>query len=470
MYRAQARAAAEMLRRPKWVPNPGPQSDFLACDAFEALYGGSAGGGKTWALVHDALRFIDRPTYNALLLRNTFPELEKTLLEESRRVYPKLGATYRDDKKVWRFPSGAKVYLGYLDAENDVYQYQGAEFQFVGFDELTTFSLRVYTYLISRLRSAHGVPSRIRATTNPGGKGHGWVLARWAPWVDKCAPRKASPGEVLHVRTGPDGERYDDDAPLTRTFIPAKLSDNPKLTEADPDYITRLELLDPVTLAQLRDGRWDIQPAAGLYFRRDWFTFVDAVPDKAVRVRYWDKAATEPSSTNPDPDWTAGVKLAKAGGVYYIENVARMRGNPGAVEAYIRATAELDGKPVAIRTSQDPGSAGKSEAAAYVRLLDGYDIRTERETGDKVTRVAPVSAQASPQSTGGAKGRFCIVRGAWNDTFLAELEAFPDGDHDDQADALSGAFRGLVGVYDGPPRLAPPPTVKTYDSTPLGFG
>src|SRR5262249_45357109 len=154
------------------------------------------------------------------LFRNSFPELEKTLIRESKRTYPKLGATYSETKKLWTFPSGALIYFGYLERDADVDQYQGAEFQLVGFDELTHFTRYQFTYLISRLRGPHGIKPRIRATTNPGSRGHAWVKARWAPWVDRSAEYKAvraEPGEILHFRYGPKGEEYHPDAKLSRT-------------------------------------------------------------------------------------------------------------------------------------------------------------------------------------------------------------------------------------------------------------
>src|SRR5262249_26977664 len=218
--------------------------------------------------------------------------------------------------------------------------------------------------------------------------------------------------------------------------------------ENDPLYAERLDALDPVTRAQLKEGRWDVQPAAGLYFQRGWFSEIaaEAVPPDVRWVRFWDKAATEPHPGNEDPDWTVGLKVGRSDttGLFYVADLVRMRGGPGAVEATIKTTAVCDGKDLPVRMALDPGSAGKAEAAAYIRLLEGWDILTKPESGSKELRAAPVSAQANPKSTGGSGGRVCVVRGAWNEVFFQELEAFPKGDHDDIVDALSGAFDWLV--------------------------
>lgn len=406
---------------------------------------------NSWALVHDVLRDVDKEQFTGLLLRNSYPELEKTLIRESLKIYPKLGAKYNEAKKLWVFPSGAHVYFGYLERDADVEQYQGAEFQYVGFDELTHYTRYQYTYLISRLRSPAGIKARMRATTNPGSRGHAWVKARWSPWVDRSTEYtgvRADPGQILRFRVGQNGEEYSDAAKLTRQFIPARLEDNPKLLENDPEYAERLDMLDPVTREQLRYGRWDVLPAAGQYFQRIWFHEIhdSELPGDCAWVRFWDKAATEPNDTNQDPDWTVGLLVGYSPSTnrYYVRHMVRFRGSPGVVESTIKSTAETDGKHVKVRSAQDPGGAGKGEVAAYARLLVGYDFRAKGESGSKVVRAGIVSAQVHPRSTGGVHGRFSVVRGEWNKAFFGELEAFPDGDHDDIVDALSGAFDWLV--------------------------
>jgi predicted phage terminase large subunit-like protein len=427
-----------------WKPNPGAQTAFLASGAFEALYGGAAGGGKSAALLAASLRHVSEPSYRALILRRTFPELEKSHIERSRELFPKVapGARYNDTKRCWRFPSGALIYFGHLEHEHDVHAYQSDEFSYIAFDELTTFTEGQYRYMLSRARSAVGLPVRIRSGTNPGGVGHEWVLRRWAPWLDAdYEGERTRGGEARWFRDTGDGEEWCEPGTggaLSRTFIPAKLQDNPHLVANDPGYADRLMTLDPVTRAQLLEGDWGARPAAGAYFKREWFTLIDIPPADAQRVRYWDRAATA-AKRGRDPDWTVGLRLARTqGGVFIVENVVRMRGTPADVEATIRQTAELDGKEVEVGIEEDPGSAGKFEAASYLRLLAGWNVRAHRVTGDKVTRCKPASAQAQA-------GNIKLVKAGWNEKLLSELEEFPEGSHDDQVDGLSGAFSVLAG-------------------------
>lgn len=427
-----------------WRPNPGPQTDFLTRTCFEALYGGAAGGGKSDALLVDAIRYLGRGYgvgYHALLLRRTFRDLERSLIKRSHSLYPRLGGRYNEQKKVWRFPGGEIVEFGYLEHENDVLVYQGPEFQFVGLDELTHFSEAQYLYLISRLRSSIGVRCRMRASTNPGGPGHEWVFKRWGPWLDPECKTHAGPGQELYfVKDAEGNERVvvrGTRHARSRTFIPARLEDNPSLF-ADGEYEANLQQLDPVTRKRLRDGNWLVKPAKGLYFQRGWFKFINAdeVPVEARRCRYWDRAATEPEKGN-DPDWTSGSRVAHKDGITFLEDVARMRGNPGDVENFVKATAEMDGRAIMIGLEQEPGASGKADVAAYIRLLQGFNVKAFAKRTNKIVAAGPISAQSHA-------GNVRIVRGAWNEAVMRVLEQFPEGDYDDDVDSFSGAYTALV--------------------------
>ncbi len=464
-----------------WKPNPGQQQAFLASNAYEALYGGAAGGGKSDALLMGGTRHLDNPEFSGLFLRRTYPELERYAIPRAHQWYTRLGGQYNDSKHVWRFRSGARMYLGHLEHESDVHEYQSAEFQYIAFDELTSFTETQYVYMLSRLRSTAGIPIRIRAGTNPGGVGHDWVQRRWAPWLgmppgEEWNGPKAQPNQKLWYVSTAAGEVWptEDEAqrqllawrsaeplkrlelplPLQRVFFPARVSDNPYIYEKDPAYVARLMGLDLVTRQQLLHGDWIIRPARGLYFQRGWFRFVDAKPTEGRWVRYWDLAATE-AEKGKDPDWTVGVllNLQDSGphkGRLTVANCVRMRGNPGDVLKSVKATAELDGKNVPIWMGQDPGQAGVFEISAYTRELAGWNLRGFKETGDKVTRAGPVSAQCEA-------GNVSIVRAGWNAAFLQSLEEFPEGPHKDDADALSGGYAVLT--------ENPPPSYGDMDSS-----
>lgn len=442
--------ATRVAHSDDWRPIPGPQTRFLGLRCFEALYGGAAGGGKSDALLVDAIRGVGRGygiNYAALLLRREFPDLEMSLMRRAHTLYPRIGGTWQGQKKTWTFPQGETVRFGHAQYELDVHQYQGAEFQFVGFDELTSFAEYQYKYLISRLRSSCGIPCRLRGATNPGGIGHEWVFRRFAPWLDRDSELKAEPGEVIYFARNGDGveQRVARDFPgcLGRTFVPARLSDNPFLAN-DGVYSRSLDELDPVTRARLKLGDWLAKPAAGAYFKRGWFRFDDTSPAGVRRIRYWDRAATEPHETNRDPDWTVGIRACiDTDKRIYVEDVVRLRGNPGEVEKTIRATAELDGKNCWVGIEQDPGQAGKFEAAYYVRALSGWTVKTYPVSKNKIVRAGPVSSQA-------AAGNVSLVKANWNEALVQELEEFPDANHDDQVDALSGAFAALTSEVEVP--------------------
>lgn len=443
-----------------WQPNEGPQAEFFYSECHEVLYGGEAGGGKSAALTALPLKWAHIDGFSALTIRREYKQtkqLRKYSRQLYRQVFPKLEPV-KSEGYTWHFPSGAEASYGHCEHEDDYQKYDGEEIHLLCLDELTHFTRTQYLALSARVRTSDPkCPTYIRATTNPGGPGHDWVFARWGAWLNpkfeaeglplRTAPDgerlpPAKPGEVWHVRTLEDGsETYHRDeveGSLSRCFIPAGTRDNPYISDA---YRLQLNQLDPVRRAQLRDGNWLIKPAAGLYFKRTWVEFVDRdkLPKGIRWVRNWDLAATEPKKGESEPDWTVGVLIGIHGADVYIGDVVRRQDNPGAIEKLILATAELDGKSVPIGIPQDPGQAGKSQVAQYITALAGYTVIAETENGDKSTRFGPFSTQAE-------HGRVKIVRGSWNSTYVAELEAFPTkGVKDDQVDATSGGYRRLIG-------------------------
>lgn len=426
-----------------WKPSQGQQEKFHRSPAFELLYGGQAGGGKTESLLMEALRYANVPGYTGVLFRRTFRELQQPqgLIERSRVEYPKLGGRYNDSKFQWRFPAASMVVFSHMEGERDKLKHQSAEYAYIGFDELTTFTESQYLYLFSRARTTCGVPLRIRAGTNPGNIGHDWVKRRWGAWLDKKHPRPAKDGEIRwYKRIGDDEVECQSDDPegLSRTFIRASVWDNPYIVEKDPGYVLRLKALPLVERLQLLEGDWDVMAAAGLVFKREWFGIVGAAPAQGDTVRFWDFAATEKEKAKDDPDYTAGGKVSLEGSTYFIEHMVRRQATWAGVKALIVQTANLDGTDVVIGVEQEPGASGKALVweIASMPELRGYTVLGFRSTRDKVKRAAFWSSQAEV-------GNVKIVNdGTWDvDAFLNECQWFPEGVHDDQVDAVSGAVQ-----------------------------
>ena len=219
---------------------------------WEALYGGAAGGGKSDALVIEALRQVHIPHYKALILRKTFPQLAE-LIDKSLNYYPMAfpGARYNSSSHTWTFPSGAKIIFGSMQYTKDRLKYQGQAYDFVAFDELTHFSWEEYSYLFSRCRpNGPGTRCYIRSTANPGGVGHGWVKERFITAGKPMVPV----WEDIRWRD-PTGKEYCEKR--SRIFVPSSVFDNPALLQNDPDYITRLASMPEAERKALLYGDWD---------------------------------------------------------------------------------------------------------------------------------------------------------------------------------------------------------------------
>lgn len=222
------------------------QKAFIDATESEVLFGGAAGGGKSYGQTVDALLFaLKYPGSKQLILRRTFAELDKSLIRTALSIFPRELYTFNSSSHTGRFKNGSIIDFGYCAAEIDVYQYQSAEYDVIRFDELTHFTENQYVYLISRVRGANNYPKQVKSSTNPGGIGHGWVKRRF---VDPNRPGEAFVGE--------DG--------LSRIFIPSLLDDNRFLTEGDPHYKDRLLALPEREQKALLHGDWNI--FEGQYF------------------------------------------------------------------------------------------------------------------------------------------------------------------------------------------------------------
>ena len=445
---------------PKFEIKPSPvQQKFLSSLADIAVFGGSAGGGKSFSLLIEPLRHLFGPganaNFGAVIFRRNATQVrnEGGLWHESQKLYGPLGARPKEMSLEWIFPCGGRVRFAHLEYEKTVYEWQGSQVPLIGFDELCHFSEEQFFYMLSRNRSTCGVPAYVRATTNP--DADSWVRRLLDWWIDPQTgfPIPSRSGQLRwfvrianHMEWADTKEellaKHPELVPKSLTFIPAKLQDNEVLMKLDPGYLANLMAQDRVERERLLDGNWNVRPSAGMYFRKEFFKVVEAANTGHTQiVRAWDRAATVPSESNRDPDWTVGLKLAKLGtGPWIVLDVVRFRGTPLEVEQKIRNIAEQDGASCPISLEEDPGASGKADAQNLVRILAGFNVRLKKPSKDKETRARPVSAQAEA-------GNILLVRALWNDQFLKELENFPEGSHDDCVDALSNAFNEIAGGH-----------------------
>lgn len=433
-------------------PQSGPQVDFLATSADIAIYGGAAGGGKTYGLLLEAARHIDNPDYGAVIFRREGVQItsEGGLLDTSFSLYNEIDGRLRlSPQYQWRFPSGATITFSHLRGRDDVNNWQGSQIPLIGYDELTHFDEYQFWYMLSRNRSMCGVQPYIRATCNP--DADSWVadLVDW--YIDQSTgyPIRERSGIIrwfvrfdnkLHWGNSRQEltSTFPDMLPKSFTFIPATLTDNVVLTQRDPNYRANLLAMNRVERERLLNGNWKIKPESGSYFPAINVTIIPAIPtDVKSWVRRWDLAATEPSETNPSPSATASVLMGRrSDGRIVIADAINIRKNASVVREVMKSIASQDKSRfnrVTIVIPQDPGQAGKDQVGSLTKHLAGYRIKSVRETGAKATRAEPFSAQWQA-------GNVEIVEGKWNKDFLLEMSAFPGAEHDDYVDASSGAF------------------------------
>lgn len=426
-------------------PQIGPQEDYMSTSADIAVYGGAAGGGKSWASIAEPLRHISNPDFGAVIFRRTLPQVtaEGGLWDEAEKIYPNLDAKPKQTPKLeWKFPTGSKVTFAHLQHEKNLQDWQGSQIPLIIFDELTHFTAKQFWYMFSRSRSTCGVKPYIRATCNPDPDSFVADLISW--WIDQetgYAIKERSgtirwflriSGELIWgesesdclVNANIDPEENsqlpetDQKQPKSFTFIASSLEDNKILMEKDPGYKANLDALPLVEREQLKKGNWKIRPAAGLYFKRHYFEIVDVAQPSALEARGWDLAGTN-KQENAKADFTAAVKMHKGvDGFFYITGLVHEQLSPGQVDKAIVNCASSDGSRCVVRLPQDPGQAGKAQIEYYRKLLSACNVKSRTMTGDKVTRAGALSAACEG-------GLVKIVRGSWNETFIEHAEQFP---------------------------------------------
>ena len=280
-------------------PNEGPQTEFLAAPEKEVLYGGAAGGGKSYGMLMDLLRYADNKNHRALLLRRTLPELTE-LIDKSKQIYPKAfpGARFKESTKTWEFPSGATALFSYVDKDDDVYRYQGQSFTWIGIDELGHYPTPyVWNYLRSRLRTTDPkIVAYMRASSNPGGAGGWWVKKMFVDPAPPDQPFWATDIETGRMLSYGPGHANSGKPLFQRKFLPARLTDNPYLAD-DGEYEAMLLSLPEVERKRLLSGDWDVAEGAAFkeFNREIHVTDPVELPYNWVRVRACDYGYSAPS-------------------------------------------------------------------------------------------------------------------------------------------------------------------------------
>ena len=464
-------------------PQPGPQTMAARSKARLVVYGGAAGGGKSWLQAFMAARHVDTPGYNAILFRRTFPMLEGggSLLQEMETFYPDLGGTFNRNRFEWKFPSNALIELKHLQHEKDAKAHKSKQYTRVGMDEASDFEGSQIFFMNSRLRTTTGLPKQLLLSTNPDPDCALRSLIDW--WIGQDGypiPERAGivrfwvriKDEIVWADDPDKLLKYVDNDPhsvMSMTFIPSKVTDNRILMEKDPGYMANLKSLSAVERDRFLGGNWNIKESAGDYFQKANFKLWGATDlqralmsqdgraaEIVQSVRCWDLASTPvlgnlvPNLIRPsdfkardpateDPDWTCSVKLDRTrNGRIIISDVTFHRDSPGAVQALQERCAVEDGPRTNIVIFADPGQAGEDQAERVARTL-------RKHAPVHVTDTLKKEWHARDASRAAFRGELYYLEAGWNNRFFNQLESFPHPKmKDDAVIALSGAYRYLT--------------------------
>ena len=414
-----------------------------------------------------ALRHKSVKGFGCTIFRQNFNQIfsQGGLWDESMSVYQGItGAIQKSSRGEWWFTDKdgeivSSVKFAHIERDEEVHKWQGSQICSLCFDELTHFSAKTFFYMLSRNRSTCGVPPHIIATCNP--DADSWVAEFISWWIDQDTgypiPERSGKlryfirrDEKLYWASSREElwERFDLKTeeerlePRSVTFIMSRLEDNKELLKVNPQYMANLKALSQVEKERLLYGNWKIRPAAGLYFKREQVSLIEAVPkDIRFYCRAWDLAATEDKETG-DPDYTSGVLMGiRPDKTVVVLDAINRRVKPGDVGSLILNTAIADrakyGQRYSVRLPQDPGAAGKIVAASYLKMLAGFRSKALPVSGSKELRATPFAAHWQ-------NGNVQMLIGEWNDSYFVLLESFPESKHDDLVDASSDAFNELT--------------------------
>lgn len=437
-------------------PQPGPQEKFLATSADIAIYGGAAGGGKTWALLIEALRHVHNPNFGAVFLRRTFSEITMVggMWEEADKLYPLLGAIPNQGNMFWRFPRGSKVQFHHMQHEESKQLFLGAQIPLIGFDQLERFTESQFFYMLSRNRSTCGVRPYVRATANPE---PGWLSKFLEWWIDRDTgfPRAERAGKIRWFTREAGVVRWADSPedlkaltpgtpPKSVTFIPAKLSDNKVLERADPGYRANLLAMPWIEKSRLLDGNWKISNVKGEwppeYFGGSiWFE--DYPQNIITRVVALDPSKGKNAKTS---DYSAYVSLSidQNGGAWAEADMER-RPVKKIVEDGFELLTRFPAQALGVESEQFQElllDEFKRVAKERGRLVPLCGIRTQGVSKDiRIRRLGPYLARGEI--------RFRDTPGTR--LLVEQLRAFPNCDFDDGPDGLEMAVRLARAVLEG---------------------
>lgn len=422
------------------------------------LTGGGAGSGKSYTCLTKALKYINDPHARVMVVRRSYPMLKLSggLWDESKGIYSHFGGIPKEQKLTWIFPNGATIQFAAIP--DKLADWQGLQASHILVDEGAEFTQEEILFLMSRLRSAkYQGHLSMMISCNPD---RASFLYKWVEFSLDEVTGIPKPGTENITRyfvnlsgkihwADTKEELYEqfgkDVLPLSFRFIPMTIHDNPVLLKANPAYLANLLSQPRVNQLRFLHGSWTARPEGAGFFNRDWVEIVDSPPVNPVSsVRSWDLAASVPSESNPNPDWTAGVKMSRDKfGIYYIEHVERFRKLTDGVLKTIVDVGHDDGPDTQVTIPRDAGSGGKAANAFFIRTLAENGIAAKSvvisgHTG-KIQRFLPFCSLAE-------SGAVRLVRGDWNEDFLVELEHFI-GDRnqkDDQVDATADAFNTLA--------------------------
>lgn len=450
-------------KRPVFAPRSEKQKLILMDEESDVLLcGGGAGGSKSYTCLMKALKYVQDPAARVVIVRESYPTLKLSggLWDESHGIYSWFGGVPKIQRLTWEFPNGATIQFAALP--DNIKEWQGMQASHILVDESASFKESDILFLLSRLRSAkYKGHLNLTMTCNPDNAS---FLFKWVEYCldDEGIPKEGTEDiirwfvnldglmcwgtsrEELYEKHGAGKTLGVDFMPMRFRFIPLTVYDNPVLLKTNPGYLANLLAQPKVDQLRYLHGSWTAKDTGSLYFDRSWVKMVDYPPEGATgRVRAWDFAASEATSTT-SPDYSVGVKMSRDKyGTYCVEDVVRFQARTDKVLKTVIETAKDDGLgDCDVCIPIDPAASGKTAAHFYLKVLaeNGVAAKTKSTTGHsgKMVRFKPLCALAE-------SGALTVVKADWNDAFFMELENFK-GDRsaknskDDQVDAAADAF------------------------------